>query len=83
MNDIDKGCMNYQPTIDNRSVFEKAGFKKTEWVKRDPRGAEYGHFTAEILGGNFASWIEVTHSKDGYSMKFSNSQDFLNWAKGI
>lgn len=83
MNEMDKGCRNYSPMPDNRSVFEKAGFQKREWVKIDPRGSEYGCYTAEILGGNLAGWIEVTHTKNNYRMKFSTNEDFLNWSRSV
>jgi len=70
-----------QTTMHDKLI--QAGFTPptNRYSKPDPRGQEYGFFEVYPSSFDKGSYI-VSHTKDKYTMKFANGDDFKNWAKG-
>lgn len=57
--------------------FQPAGPNCVTYVKRDPRGPEYGSFIAWQTG---PTEFGVRHDTDDYELRFFTERHFRNWA---
>lgn len=73
--------------LSQSGVLESAGFRPPPpetFRKPDPRGEEYGYFTATEFGAKEA--VHVTYfsvAGASYSMTFDTAADFIAWAKEV